>query len=91
MQNDVTFVLRMWIPVHVDVDDHWLDGWAEYSDAYCVGMSVILLALAARPPVTVTLTWIIHISYEQSKQRKCRSIKHLTGSAMLLLTHTHLI
>jgi len=44
MQNDGTCVLCVWIPVHVDIDDHWLDVWAEYSDAYCVGMSVILLA-----------------------------------------------
>jgi hypothetical protein len=45
MQNDGTCLLRVWIPVHVDTDDHWLDGRAEYSDAYCVGMSVILVAL----------------------------------------------
>jgi hypothetical protein len=44
MQNDGTCLLGVWIPVHVDIDDHWLDGGAEYSDAYCVGMSVILLA-----------------------------------------------
>jgi hypothetical protein len=35
----------MWIPVYVDMDDHWLEGRVEYSDAYCVGMSVVLLAL----------------------------------------------
>jgi hypothetical protein len=38
-------MVRVWIPVHVDIDGHWLDGRAEYSDAYCIGMSVILLAL----------------------------------------------
>jgi len=45
MQNNGTCLLRVWIPVHVDVDGHWLDGWAEYLDAYCAGMSVILLAM----------------------------------------------
>jgi hypothetical protein len=45
MQNDGTHVLRVWIPVHLNMDDRWLDGRAEYSDAYPVGMSVILLVL----------------------------------------------
>jgi hypothetical protein len=45
MQNDGKCLLCVWIPVHMDTDDHWLDGRAEYSDAYCVGMSVTLLAL----------------------------------------------
>jgi hypothetical protein len=45
MQNDGTHGLRVWIPVHVDMDDRWLDGRTEYSDAYPAGMSVILLVL----------------------------------------------
>jgi hypothetical protein len=37
----------MWIPVYVDMDDHWLEGPAEYSDAYRVGMSVVHITGAA--------------------------------------------
>jgi len=45
MQNDGTCLLCVWIPVHVDIYDHWLDGRAKYSDAYRIGMSVTLLTL----------------------------------------------